>query len=151
MPPTNPPKVASSYPAEGQAIPPGVLVLTVAFDQKMDPKGWSYAAAPDGAALPDCVRTPRLLKDDKTFVLLCRVTSGKTYKVALNAEGPGGPARNRFANQGDNPAQTHILSFEVVKGEPVTTVPRAMAAAGLKLDDTPIEDDPARAPPDVAR
>jgi hypothetical protein len=153
MPPGNAPKVASSYPAEGQAIPPGVLVLKVAFDQKMDPKGWSYAPAADGAAQPECVRTPRLLKDDKTFVLLCRVTSGKTYKVALNAEGPGGAARNRFANQGDQPAQAHVLSFEVVKGDPVTTVPRAMAAAGLKLDETPIEDDPARAPnagqPDV--
>lgn len=147
MPPGNAPKVASSYPAEGQAVPPGVLVLKIAFDQKMDPKGWSYAPAADGAAQPDCVRTPRLLKDDKTFVLLCRVTSGKTYKVALNAEGPGSPTqgRNRFVNQGDQPALAHVLSFEVVKGDPVTTVPRAMAAAGLKLDETPIEDDPARA------
>jgi hypothetical protein len=62
MPPTNPPKVASSYPAEGQAIAPGVLILKVAFDQKMTAKGWSYAAAPapdpDGAAQPDCVATP---------------------------------------------------------------------------------------------
>jgi hypothetical protein len=140
MPPTNPPKVASSYPAEGQAIAPGVLILKVAFDQKMIAKGWSYAAAPDGADKPDCVTTPRLLKDDKTFVLLCRVVSGKTYKVALNATRPGG-----FANLAENPAETHVLSFQVVKGDPVTTVPRAMAAAGLQLDETPIEDDPARA------
>jgi hypothetical protein len=139
MPPTNPPKVASSYPAEGQSIAPGVLILKVAFDQKMTAKGWNYAAAPDGADKPDCVTTPRLLKDDKTFVLLCRVTSGKTYKVALNAQRPG------FANQAENPAETHVLTFQVVKGEPVTTIPRAMVAAGLKLDETPIEDDPARA------
>ena len=144
MPRTNPPKVASSYPAEGPAIAPGVLILKIAFDQKMIAKGWSYAAVPaseaGGADKPDCVTTPRLLKDDKTFVLLCRVTSGKTYKVALNAAGP-----NRFANQAENPAETHVLSFQVVKGEPVTTIPRAMLAAGLKLDETPIEDDPARA------
>lgn len=144
MPPTDPPKVASSYPAEGQAIAPGVLILKVTFDQKMTAKGWNYAAAPPsdsgGADKPDCVATPRLLKDDKTFVLLCRVVSGKTYKVALNAEGP-----NRFANQAEKPALTHVLSFQVVKGEPVTTIPRAMLAAGLKLDETPIEDDPARA------
>jgi hypothetical protein len=140
MPPTDPPKVASSYPAEGQAIAPGVLILKVTFDQKMTAKGWNYAAAPDSADKPDCVATPRLLKDDKTFVLLCRVVSGKTYKVALNADGP-----NRFANQAEKPALTHVLSFQVVKGEPVTTIPRAMLAAGLKLDETPIEDDPARA------
>jgi hypothetical protein len=146
MPRTNPPKVVSSYPAEGQVIAPGVLILRVAFDQKMTPKGWSYAAAPPSdsgvADKPDCVATPRLLKDDKTFVLLCRVVSGKTYKVALNATRPGG-----FANLAENPAETHVLSFQVVKGDPVTTVPRAMAAAGLQLDETPIEDDPARAAP----
>jgi hypothetical protein len=77
-------------------------------------------------------------------VLLCRVTSGKTYKVALNAAGPSTQGQGRFANQAENPAQTHILSFQVVKGDPVTTIPRAMLAAGLKLDETPIEDDPAR-------
>jgi hypothetical protein len=150
MPPTNPPKVASSYPAEGQSIAPGVLILKVTFDQKMTAKGWNYAAAPasesGGADKPDCVATPRLLKDDKTFVLLCRVTSGKTYKVALNAQRLGG-----FANQAENPAETHVLSFQVVKGDPVTTVPRAMAAAGLQLDETPIEDDPARSPPAVVQ
>jgi len=150
MPPTNPPKVASSYPAEGQAIAPGVLILKVTFDQKMTAKGWNYAAAPPSdsgvADKPDCVATPRLLKDDKTFVLLCRVVSGKTYKVALNASGP-----NRFANQAEKPAETHVLSFQVVKGEPVTTIPRAMLAAGLKLDETPIEDDPARAAPAVVQ
>ena len=142
MPRTNPPKVAQTYPAEGQTIAPGVLILKVAFDQKMIPRGWSYAPAPDGADKPDCVATPRLLKDDKTFVLLCRVVSGKTYKVALNAAGP-----NRFANQAENPAEAHVLTFQVVKGEPVTTIPRAMLAAGLKIDETPIEDDPARATP----
>lgn len=147
MPRTNPPKVVSSYPAEGQAIAPGVLILKIAFDQKMTPKGWSYAAATDGADKPDCVATPRLLKDDKTFVLLCRVVSGKTYKVALNADEPSTQNQGRFANQAENPAETHILSFQVVKGEPITTVPRAMAAAGLQTDETPIEDDPARAAP----
>jgi hypothetical protein len=145
MPKTNPPKVASSYPAEGQVIAPGVLILKIAFDQKMTPKGWSYAAAPDGADKPDCVATPRLLKDDKTFVLLCRVVSGKTYKVALNTGGASTQGQGRFANQAENPAEAHVLSFQVVKGEPVTTVPRAMLAAGLKADETPIEDDPARA------
>jgi hypothetical protein len=149
MPPTDPPKVASSYPAEGQAIAPGVLILKVTFDQKMTAKGWNYAAAPPSdsgvADKPDCVATPRLLKDDKTFVLLCRVVSGKTYKVALNAADALPQNPNRFANQAEKPALTHVLSFQVVKGEPVTTIPRAMLAAGLKLDETPIEDDPARA------
>ncbi len=141
MPPTLPPKVVATYPAEGQSIAPGVLVLKVTFDQKMDPRGFNYGAAPDGDQ-PDCVSTPRLLKDDKTFVLLCRVTSGKTFKVAFNAQRLGVEGRGGFANQAENPAEAHVLTFQVVRGDPVTTVPRAMAAAGLKDDEIPIQDDP---------
>ncbi len=146
MPRTAPPKLTASYPAEGQAIAPGVLVLKVTFDQKMDPNGWSYAPASDGAPAPDCIKTPRLLKDGKTFVLLCRVTSGKSYKVALNAQGAFALGQGGFANPGQNLAQTQVLSFQVVKGDPVATIANAMSAAGLQSDETPIQDDPSRAP-----
>jgi len=141
MPPTVPPTVVATYPAQGQTIAPGVLILKVAFDQQMNPRAWNYGAVPDGE-LPECVRTPRLLNDQKTFVLLCRVLSNRTYKVALNAERVGG-----FANLGDNPAQTHLLTFQVVRGEPVTSVAGALKAAGLRPDEEPIQE----APPPPAR
>lgn len=48
MPPTQKPKVVSTWPAEGQAIAPGVLVLKVVFDQQMtpatSPTAWARAA-----------------------------------------------------------------------------------------------------------
>ncbi|ALL14087.1 hypothetical protein [Caulobacter henricii] len=137
MPPTLPPKVVATYPAEGQTLAPGVLILKVVFDQKMNPRAWSYAPVPGGEAL-DCIKTPRLLNDQKTFVLLCRVLSNRTYKVALNAD----PAAGGFANLADNRAEPLTLSFQVVRGEPVTSIARALSAAGLKSEDEPIAEAP---------
>ncbi|ATC23979.1 hypothetical protein EIB18_05545 [Caulobacter vibrioides] len=136
LPPTSPPRLVSSYPAQDQVVAPGVLILKVAFDQQMSPTAWNYA--PAAAAEPlDCVKTPRRLADQKTFVLLCRVQAGRTYGVTLNAERAGG-----FSNLGDNPAQTAVLTFKVGAEAPVTTLRRAMTAAGLKDDETPVQDAP---------
>lgn len=136
MPPTQPPRVAATYPALGQSIAPGVLIVKVTFDQQMNPRAWRYGPAPDGET-PECVKTPRLLNDQKTFVLLCRVLSNRAYAITLNGERAGG-----FANLGDNPAQTHLLTFLVARGEPVTTVAGALRAAGLESDEGPIEEAP---------
>lgn len=136
MPPTLPPKLVSTYPAEGETVVPGVLILKVSFDQQMSPSAWNYAPAP-GAEPMDCVKTPRLLGDQRTFVLLCRVLANKTYGVTLNAQRPGG-----FANLGDNPAQTAALTFKVDSDTPITTVRRAMEAAKLQPDQMPVQDAP---------
>lgn len=137
LPPTLPPKLVSTYPAEGQTVTPGVLILKVAFDQQMSPAAWNFGAVA-GAEPMDCVKTPRLLADQRTFVLLCRVLADRVYGVTFNAERTGG-----FANLGDNPAQTATLTFKVESGSPITTVRRAMEAAGLKADQTPVQDAPA--------
>ena len=144
LPPTLPPKLVSSYPAQDQVVAPGVLVLKVAFDQQMSPAAWNYAPAADAQPM-DCVKTPRLLADQKTFVLLCRVQPNRTYGVTLNAERAGG-----FANLGDNPAQTAVVTFKVSAEAPVTTLRRAMQAAGLKDDQTPVQDAPPVSAPTAA-
>jgi hypothetical protein len=136
LPPTLPPKLVSTYPAQDETVAPGVLILKVAFDQQMSPSAWNYAPAPDAEPM-DCVKTPRLLPDQKTFVLLCRVLGNKTYGVTLNAERTGG-----FANLGDNPAQTAAVTFKVGSDDPVTTVRRAMDAAKLLPDQMPVQDAP---------
>lgn len=136
LPPTLPPKLVATYPAQDQTVAPGVLILKATFDQQMSPSAWNYAPAP-GAEPMDCVKTPRLLSDQKTFVLLCRVLADRTYGVTFNAQRPGG-----FANLGDNPALTAGLTFKVEGGAPVTTVRRAMEVAGLRSDQTPVQEAP---------
>jgi hypothetical protein len=139
LPPTLPPKLVSTYPSEAQTVAPGVLILKTAFDQQMSPSAWNYAPAA-GAEPMDCVKTPRLLNDQRTFVLLCRVLPGKTYGVTFNAQRLGG-----FANLGDNPALTAALTFKVAGDTPVTTMKRAMEAAGLQSDQMPVQEAPSAA------
>lgn len=138
----DPPKVVSTYPAQDQAVAPGVLILKVAFNQKMLPTGFDYAPAP-GAESLECVKTPRLLNDEKTFVLLCRAWPGKTYGVAFNASEKLG-----FANQGELRATSATLAFTTTSGEPIRTVTAGVKAAGLEPTDTPIQEtgnvDPAK-------
>lgn len=145
LPPTLPPKLVSTYPAQDETVAPGVLILKVAFDQQMSPASWNYAPAP-GAEPMDCVKTPRLLGDQRTFVLLCRVLAGKTYGVTLNAQRPGG-----FANLGENPAQTAVVTFKVGSDTPITTVRRAMEAAKLETDQMPVQDAPMAAASSAGR
>lgn len=137
LPPTPKPNVVATYPAQDQTVAPGVLILKVTFDQQMSPSAWNYAAAAGGEQM-DCVKTPRLLPDQRTFVLLCRVLANKTYGVTFNGAGPAGG----FANLGDNTAHASVLTFKVDSQDPITTVRRAMEAAKLQPDQMPVQDAP---------
>lgn len=136
MPPTLPPKVTATWPAAGEAVAPGVLILKVSFDQKMLASAWNYAAAAGGEK-PECVRAPRLLNDGRTFVLLCSTKPGKSYAVSFNAVREGG-----FANEAENPALTAELAFSTNRDPSVYTLKSAMKVAGLKDDEAPIQEAP---------
>lgn len=136
-PKTEAPKVTHSYPAAGQAIAPGILVLSVTFDQPMLRTGFDLSPAP-GAEPLACLKTPRLLDDKKTFVLLCTSEPGKTYKLALNGAAQGG-----FQNETEHRAEPATLSFTTttdVNGP--QDIHQAMKAASLREIDMPIQDMP---------
>ncbi|WP_426043474.1 hypothetical protein [Caulobacter sp. DWR3-1-2] len=141
MPPTAKPRVVGTWPAAGQAIAPGVLVLKVVFDQPMIPRDFAYAPSASGDAL-ECLKTPRLLNDTKTFVLLCRTLPGKTYAVSLNKD-PASPTA--FANLAENRAVESELSFSTLAGEPITKLREAVKTAGLGDLDMPVEEAPRQA------
>lgn len=140
MPRTEKPKVVATWPTAGQAIAPGVLVLKVVFDQPMTPGDFAYGPGAGGEA-PECLKTPRLLNDSKTFVLLCRTLPGKTYAVSLNKAAGAGPAGG-FANLAENRADPSELSFSTQTGEPVSKLRDAIKAAGLGDIDVPVEEAP---------
>ncbi len=130
---TPPPAIVATYPAQGAAVAPGVLVLKVSFDQRMASDAWSYAKLTDGDD-PRCLGTPRLLTDEKTFVLLCSTLAAKAYGVGLN-QAPG----RAFVDRGGRRPPPLELRFKTTADEPVRTVKAAMTAAGLKDMDMPIE------------
>ena len=133
-PANEPPKMVASFPAAGDVIAPGVLVLKLTFDQKMLPTGFSFAAAPDGQ-MPACLKTPRLLNDGKTFVLLCTVGAKTSYAIALNPTPQGG-----FANLGEVRAQPITLAFSTNTDPGPTDLAAAMKAEKLGELDMPIQE-----------
>jgi hypothetical protein len=128
------PKLAASFPAQGQTIDAGVLVLKLSFDQKMSPDSFDIAAAPGGEA-PACLKTPRLLNDEKTFVLLCTTAPNAHYAIALNA-GSGKPG---FANLGETRAAPATLEFATSKTVGPTDLAAAMKLEKLSALDEPIQ------------
>jgi hypothetical protein len=128
-----PPAIVGSYPAQGATIAPGTLVLKIAFDQRMAADAWSYSKLADSED-PQCLGTPRLLNDEKTFVLLCSVLPGKAYGVGINLT-PG----KAFVDRGGRRPPPLELRFKASSGEPVHTLKAAMTNAGLGDLDVPIE------------
>jgi hypothetical protein len=135
-PPTLPPKVVSSYPADGGSVSPGVLVLKLTFDQRMLKTGFDLAPVA-GAEPPPCLKTPRLLDDGRTFVLLCTLLPGRSYALALNSAGAGG-----FTNVAERRATTHALAFTTTAGEPVRSLEEAMKLESLTNLDVPVQESP---------
>jgi hypothetical protein len=137
FPKTESPQVVATFPAAGQALSPGVLILTVTFDQKMLQTGFDFAPAA-GGEMPDCLKTPRLLDDGKTFVLLCTTLPGKAYALSFNAAPQGG-----FANVAEHRAQGASLAFTTTTaGDGARTIQDALKAAKLQNVDIPIQDTP---------
>ena len=133
---TDPPTFASSFPAAGQVIAAGVLVLHITFDQKMEESGFSLAAAP-GGEMPQCLATPRLLKDEKTFVLLCTTAPSRHYALAFNAAPRGG-----FANIAGTRAAPALLAFSTSPEMGAVDLEDALKTANLTAEDVPIATQP---------
>jgi hypothetical protein len=123
------PKIYLSYPAEGSTVPAGVLVLKVIFDQAMSADNWSYAKTA-GAAFPSCLGKPRMLADQRTFVLLCTIAANQSYALQINAAGA-------FKNADGRSAAPLVLHFAA--GDPgVFYMQDALTNAGVASTDAPI-------------
>ena len=129
-----PPKVVATFPEAGKTVQPGALILKVVFDQKMNPLGWDYDRGMD--RYPKCLAHPRLLADEKTFVLLCTVGGARRFSVSFNAAAKGG-----FQNLANQRAVPSGLDFATADGASLSTIEDAMKAAGLKPDEGPVMDD----------
>jgi hypothetical protein len=134
--PRDAPSVSSTWPKQGATVAPGVLVLSVAFDQRMTDSKGSYSKGEAGE-MPECLDEPLLRSDAKTFLLLCKTKPNTRYEIALNA-----PPSVGFSNVGRRAAAPYTLSFQTSTAEPVFSLPRAMRAAGLPETESPIRTAP---------
>jgi hypothetical protein len=127
-----------SYPAAGQALQAGVTVMSITFDQPMLKTGFDFGPAPGGEP-PHCLKTPRLLNDNKTFVLLCTTEPHKAYALTFNAKPEGG-----FANVSEHRAEPATLAFSTTDADGPRDIHAAMKAANLTDLDMPVQESPDR-------
>jgi hypothetical protein len=127
------PKVIATFPEAGKTVAPGAVILKVVFDQKMNPGGWDYGKGAD--AYPACLERPRLLPDEKTFILLCTAGANRKFSIALNDGKDGG-----FENVAGQRATPSDFSFATDNSVSSATIEDAMKAASLKPDEGPVMD-----------
>ena len=120
------PAVRSTYPNDGASVPAGTVILKIVFDQPMTADAWAYGRSADGD-FPDCLAEPRLLSDQRTFVLLCSLAvSKRPYAIEINLA-------PRFASADGRAAQAYTLKFST-NDEVTRSLHDALLQAGL--DDT---------------
>jgi hypothetical protein len=124
-----PPAVQSSYPAPEQSVMAGVLILKIVFDRPMTADAWAYGPSP-GADYPDCLAHPRLLGDQRTFVLLCTVPAKHAFALEINSTA-------RFASDYGRPAKPYTLKFSTTD-DTNEDLHDALKQAGLSDADDPI-------------
>jgi hypothetical protein len=129
--PRPPPKLVRAYPAAGATPPFGVLVLTLAYDQPMDPASAPRIAGPSA---PECLPTWRLLPDARTFVLLCSLKPGAAYRLAFPAEA------RAFRSTQSKTSDPLDLAFTADADKPEISLADALKSAGLKPEDGPVMD-----------
>ena len=125
------PKVVATFPADGAVIPGGTVVLKIVFDQAMTPEAWSYGHS-DAGTFPDCLARPRLLKDRRTFVLLCSLPPKGGYALGVNIA-PG------FVSTAGREAKPFLLHFSTSEAR-TSALTAALANAGVTDGDAPIMD-----------
>ena len=124
------PTVQSTYPNAADSVPAGTVVLKIVFNQPMTPDAWAYGRSAEGD-FPNCLAEPRLLDDQRTFVLLCSVDlQNRTYAVEINLA-------PRFTSADGRSAKPYTLKFstndEITRG-----LHDALLQAGLDDTDDPI-------------
>ncbi len=123
------PKVVSTFPKDGGKAPGGIIVLKIVFDQPMVPEAWSFGQTAEGA-FPHCLKTPRLLNDQRSFDLLCSVAPNQSYAVQINNAPDFVSARGRSA-------KPFLLRFTTTD-DTVYDMSAALKQAGLTDADEPI-------------
>jgi hypothetical protein len=117
------PKVVSTYPAQGQVVRPGLLILRLTFDLPMACRGAlgnrMFGANP---CVIDGRQTWVQSRDRLNLRVLCRLEPGKRYDLWVNRQ-----ATDDFQGLGGLKPEPYELTFAASGDPPVATVEDAAA------------------------
>ena len=116
------PRVVSTFPAKGDVVRPGLLIVRVTFDQKMVCDGGFNPSPP--LDYPDGPNPPRMLlsSDRRTIRTICYVRPNGHYGAVINPQTPYGP----FKNLAGVPAEEYAFDFTTSAAPRVRTACEAL-------------------------
>ncbi|HEX2816957.1 MAG TPA: hypothetical protein VHN39_11210 [Phenylobacterium sp.] len=111
------PKIVSTFPAKGDVVRPGLLIVRVTFDQKMVCDGGFDESPP--LKYPTGPDPPHMLLsyDRQTIRTICYVGPNGHYGGVINPRTPYGP----FKNLAGVPAEEYAFDFTTSTGPPIKT------------------------------
>ena len=116
------PKLVSTYPAKGEVVRPGLVVVRLSFDL---PMACSGSLGIDSLADP-CARGGAQLwtlsYDRLNFRVVCRLQPGRRYTFRINRHAP-----EDFQGLGGRKPEAAELTFSASNEAPVATVREAVA------------------------
>lgn len=116
------PRVVSTFPANGDVVRPGILILRITFDLPMICDGLLSDRPPGTNPCPGSVHDALLTADRRTFFMACVVRRKARYGLSLN-DG----FEHRFTSLAGRPAPPYALTFETSDGPELTSVAQAFA------------------------
>lgn len=129
-----PPKLVSSFPADGAEVKPGILVLRLTFDLPMACPGTLGADFPIANPCPAPLIDPVISKDRRTFLTICVVGAKLRYAIWLNrsrvnplVERAAASTAIRWTSLAGHHVTDQEITFTTSGGEKVRTVHDAIA------------------------
>jgi hypothetical protein len=122
-----PPRVVSTFPANGAVVRPGVLVVRVTFDQPMSCKGFFAAAAQARSPCPQETQYWVLSFDRRTIRTVCHTDLGGHYGLRLSDRSLDGTSRATFVSLSGKRLSPYVLSFDTSFEPPINTASDSLA------------------------
>jgi hypothetical protein len=117
------PKVVSSFPAKGEVVRPGLLVVRVTFDQPMTCDGFFLRDPRRQSPCPQDSQEMLLSYDRRTVRTVCVVQPAVEYGLSLSED----PNAKSFVGLSGLPSMPYRVDFVTSEGPAVTTVCDALA------------------------
>jgi hypothetical protein len=123
----SPPRIVSTFPANGAVVRPGVLVLRVTFDQPMSCKGFFAAAAQARSPCPAETQHWVLSFDRRTIRTVCHTDLAGHYGLRLSDRSLDGTSRMTFVSLSGKRLAPYVLSFDTSAKPPINTAGDSLA------------------------
>ncbi|HEX4098862.1 MAG TPA: hypothetical protein VHX64_19190 [Caulobacteraceae bacterium] len=152
-----PPKLVSSFPADGAVVKPGLVVFRLTFDLPMACMGVLEPVLLVDNPCPAPLIDPVISKDRRTFMTVCLVQPSDRYGVWLDFN-----STKRWTSLAGHRLSPRQILFSTSSGAKVRTLRDAIAedpflgtmvgqAPAAAAASPPMADDVAKAPPAAAK